>query len=55
MDIFVVSALSPESIKSRGGLPDGVVVYGKPIPFEKLEAHIRERAASASKTLKASS
>lgn len=51
MDIFVVSALSPESISSRGGLPDGVVVYGKPIPFEKLEAHIRERAASARKAL----
>ena len=49
MDIFVVSALSPESISSRGGLPDGVVVYGKPIPFEKLETHIRERAASTPK------
>ena len=55
MDIFVVSALSPESITSRGGLPDGVVVYGKPIPFEKLEDHIRERAASASKARKVSS
>ena len=52
MDIFVVSALSPESISSRGGLPDGVVVYGKPIPFEKLETHIRERATSVRKAPK---
>jgi CheY-like chemotaxis protein len=42
-DIVVVTALSPADIEARGGLPDTVTVYHKPIPFDKLQQLIRDR------------
>ena len=43
MEIVVVTALSPEEIKYRGGLPDGVRVFHKPVPFDELETLVRAR------------
>lgn len=40
--IIVVSALSKEDIKNKGGLPDGITVYQKPIPFDRIEQHAKE-------------
>ena len=41
--IISVSALTEDEIKIRGGLPSDVLVYSKPISFDKLEAVIRKR------------
>lgn len=39
--LVVVSALSPGEIADRGGLPDGVAVFQKPIHFPEIEALVR--------------
>jgi excisionase family DNA binding protein len=46
MDIIVVTALSGDDIERRGGLPPGVRVFHKPVPFDALEALVRERVAA---------
>lgn len=38
MLIAVVTAISPAEIAARGGVPEGVVVFSKPVPFDKLMA-----------------
>ncbi len=43
MDIVVVTALSGEEIGRRGGLPDGVQVFHKPVPYDELEQLVRDR------------
>ena len=44
MEIVVVTGLDPEQLITRGGLPQGIQVLPKPIPFAELEA-IAERLA----------
>ena len=46
MEIVVVTALTPEEIGRRGGLPEGVRVFRKPLPFDELESLMRGRTAS---------
>lgn len=38
--VLVISGLPPEEIRRRGGLPRGIVAYGKPAPFDKIEGFI---------------
>jgi excisionase family DNA binding protein len=45
MEIIVVTALSDADIARRGGLPDPVRVFHKPVPFDELETLVRERIA----------
>ncbi|MEI7432186.1 MAG: response regulator [Betaproteobacteria bacterium] len=45
MDIIVVSGMSPESIKDRGGLPSGITVLAKPIPFPQLQGFLQAKVA----------
>ena len=46
MEIVVVTALSDADIARRGGLPGQVRVFHKPVPFDELEALVRERVAA---------
>lgn len=41
LEIVVVSALDAAEIADRGGLPDGVKVFRKPIPFAELKSIVR--------------
>jgi excisionase family DNA binding protein len=43
LEIVVVTALGPQDIENRGGLPEGVRVFIKPVPFAELEQLVRER------------
>ena len=43
MDIAVITALTPDEISARGGLPAGVRVFYKPAPFDDLEQLVRDR------------
>ena len=43
MDIVVVTGLSGAEIEQRGGLPDGVRVFHKPVPFDEIELLVRGR------------
>ncbi|MBS1210099.1 MAG: Excisionase/Xis, DNA-binding protein [Proteobacteria bacterium] len=43
MDIIVVTGLSVEDIEEQGGLPEDVLIYGKPIPFRELKGYIQAR------------
>lgn len=36
MEIIVVSGLDPADIDARGGLPKGIPVFPKPVPFDQL-------------------
>jgi excisionase family DNA binding protein len=40
--IVVASGLSAGEIRARGGLPDGIPFFTKPIPFERLRTHVEE-------------
>lgn len=46
LEIIVVSALTDDEIARRGGLPEGVRVFHKPVPFDDLENLVRERIAA---------
>ena len=48
MDIVVVTGLAPEEIERRGGLPAGVRVFHKPVPFDELEELVRARLLAIS-------
>ncbi|MBI1396560.1 MAG: response regulator [Betaproteobacteria bacterium] len=37
MKVIVVTGLQSRDIDEQGGLPEGVTVLGKPIPFDRLE------------------
>jgi excisionase family DNA binding protein len=43
MEIIVVTALTPQDIERRGGLPPEVRVFHKPVPFDELETLVRGR------------
>ncbi|MCK4743343.1 MAG: response regulator [Sulfuriflexus sp.] len=43
--IIVVSGLTHDEIEEKGGLPEGVQLFIKPIPFEKVENIVREKLA----------
>ncbi len=45
MDILVVTALSPADIADRGGLPEGIESFTKPVPFSHLEQRARRLLA----------
>jgi excisionase family DNA binding protein len=47
MDIAVITALTPDEISARGGLPAGVRVFYKPAPFDDLEQLVRDRLTAA--------
>jgi CheY-like chemotaxis protein len=42
--IIVVTALTPDEIEHEGGLPNGIPVYPKPIPFVALRPVIEHMA-----------
>lgn len=44
--IVAVSALTKDEIKIRGGLPDDVLLFSKPMPFNELETLIRNKVNS---------
>jgi len=46
LEIVVVTALTAEDIAHRGGLPAGVRVFHKPVPFDELETLVRHRVAA---------
>ena len=46
MTIVVITSLDPDEIKERGGLPGNVKLFSKPIPFEQIEAIVRENFGS---------
>ena len=43
-DVVVVSALSKSDIAAHGGLPEGITVFGKPIPFEEIENMLEQKS-----------
>ncbi len=46
MEIIVVTALDRTTIAERGGLPEAVRVYNKPVPFDALEQRVRSCLAA---------
>lgn len=46
-EIIVVTALGVQDIEDRGGLPPGVQLFTKPVPFSALEQIVRDRVGTA--------
>jgi len=42
--IIVVTALNENEVDARGGLPEGVHLFTKPVPFEELEILLQQQA-----------
>lgn len=42
MEMVVVTGMTPESIAEHGGLPDGVKLFHKPVPFNELRGLCEE-------------
>lgn len=42
MEIVVVTGLDADEIEDRGGLPEGIAVFPKPVPFTRLRTLIEE-------------
>lgn len=42
-EIIVVSGLTEDEITAKGGLPQGVKAFTKPVPFVELEALLRQK------------
>ena len=55
LKLVVVSALSRQDIQNRGGLPEDVDIFEKPIPFDRIEAivlqEVKQLTASRAKAL----
>jgi len=49
LNVAVVTALSEADIADRGGLPEGVTVFPKPVPFSKLEALVKDSIKASPK------
>lgn len=45
MDIVVVTGLTEAEIEENGGLPPGVTVYGKPVPFRELRGYVQAKVS----------
>lgn len=43
MDIIVITGMRADQISARGGLPDGVTVFFKPVDFDKLQRWINRK------------
>ena len=41
MNIAIISSLVPEEIETRGGVPDGVVFFSKPVNYDELRGYVR--------------
>ena len=41
MQVALVSAISPEELAARGGVPAGVAFFPKPVPFDQLHGYLR--------------
>jgi DNA-binding response OmpR family regulator len=44
MSIVALGALPAEELERRGGLPRGVALFGKPLPFERLHGFVQALA-----------
>ncbi|GIZ52803.1 excisionase family DNA-binding protein [Noviherbaspirillum aridicola] len=49
MHIAVVSGLSEADLAARGGLPPGVVFFGKPVNYDELRGYMRACCAAAAR------
>lgn len=41
MHIAILSGLAPDALAARGGVPAGVVFFGKPVNFDELRGYLR--------------
>ncbi|MRV73039.1 response regulator [Duganella sp. FT92W] len=41
MNIAIVSSLEPDALEQRGGVPDGVVFFPKPVNFDEVRGYVR--------------
>ncbi len=51
MDIIVITGLEEDEIKRRGGLPDAVTVYQKPVPFMELRGYLQAKLSQRQRAL----
>lgn len=50
MDIIVVTGMDDGEIQKRGGLPEAVTVYQKPVPFKELRGYLQAKVVQRRRT-----
>jgi hypothetical protein len=48
MIIMAISGLSKAEIDQKGGLPAGIPIFTKPIPFDKIKSIVNEQCKALS-------
>lgn len=48
-NIAILSSLSPHELDARGGIPEGVVFFGKPINYDELRGYLRACCAQTAR------
>lgn len=41
MNMLVVSSLSRDEIRAKGGIPDTITIYSKPVPFHEIRGYLQ--------------
>jgi len=49
MNIAILSSLTPEQLAHRGGIPEGVVFFSKPVNYDELRGYLRACCAQKSR------
>lgn len=52
INIAILSSLSPQDLAVRGGIPAGVVFFGKPVNFDELRGYLRACCAQREGSLR---
>jgi excisionase family DNA binding protein len=53
INIAIVSSLAPEELDARGGIPEGVVFFRKPVNYDELSGYLRACCAQKARAARA--
>ena len=51
-NIAILSSLSPEELEARGGVPEGVVFFAKPVNYDELCGYLRACCAQKARQIR---
>jgi len=52
INIAILSSLSPEELEARGGVPEGVVFFAKPVNYDELCGYLRACCAQKARQIR---
>src|SRR5450830_281688 len=52
INIAILSSLAPEELEARGGIPEGVVFFRKPVNYDELSGYLRACCAQKARQIR---